>query len=269
MFRIGEFSKLGKTTLKTLRHYDAIGLLRPATTDKFTNYRLYTTDQLVKLHQIQALRQAGVSTDEIKLILSGSDAAIILQKRKTELKLEIAETEKQLSRIEFILQGKKGDNFMTYAATVKELPECIVYSKKMTVPDYASYFELIPAIGERVAKKYPDLKCASPEYCFIIYLDQEHREKDINIEFCEAVDKIRPDFDDVIFKVVKAATAVSVLHKGPYSDLGRAYAFVFKWIEDNGYTPAGSPRESYIDGIWNKESDADWLTELQVPIKPK
>ncbi len=39
-----------------------------------------------------------------------------------------------------------------------------------------------------------------------------------------------------------------------------------KWVEQNGYTPSGLPRESYIDGIWNKESEADWLTELQIPI---
>ena len=41
---------------------------------------------------------------------------------------------------------------------------------------------------------------------------------------------------------------------------------VYKWIEDNGYLAAASPRESYIDGIWNKQDPEDWLTELQVPV---
>ena len=59
MFYIGEFSKMGKTTVKTLHHYDRIGLLRPAAVDGATGYRLYTTSQLVDLHRIQALRQAG------------------------------------------------------------------------------------------------------------------------------------------------------------------------------------------------------------------
>ncbi|TAH55444.1 MAG: hypothetical protein EWM51_02620 [Treponema sp.] len=45
-----------------------------------------------------------------------------------------------------------------------------------------------------------------------------------------------------------------------------ACAAVFKWIEDNGYVASDCPRESYIDGIWNCETDADWLTELQVPV---
>lgn len=56
LYRIGEFSKLTKTTIKTLRYYDEVGLLKPDTIDKFTGYRFYGTDQLVKLHYIQSLR---------------------------------------------------------------------------------------------------------------------------------------------------------------------------------------------------------------------
>ena len=155
---------------------------------------------------------------------------------------------------------------MNYAATIKELPECVVYSKKMTAPSYDAYFELIPPIGEAISKKYPDLKCATPEYCFIICLDGEYKETDINIEFCEAVTQKWPDFDDIVFKEIKPVTAVSVMHKGSYSGLTGAYAFAFKWIEENGYIASDNPRESYIDGIWNKENEADWLTELQIPI---
>ena len=61
MFRIGDFSKMSRTTVKTLRYYDEAGLLKPEMTDTFTGYRLYTTEQLLQLHRIQALRQAGLS----------------------------------------------------------------------------------------------------------------------------------------------------------------------------------------------------------------
>jgi len=155
---------------------------------------------------------------------------------------------------------------MIYSATVKELPECIVYSKKMSIPSHNAYFEVVPKIGESIAKKYPELKCATPEYCFVVYLDGEYKEENINVEFCEAVDKVYPDFDDIKFKAIKAATVVSVMHKGAYSKFGSAYAYIFKWIEENDYTVDDNPRESYIDGIWNKESEDEWLTEIQVPI---
>ena len=269
MFRIGEFSKMSKTTIKTLRYYDEIGLLKPEEIDKFTNYRFYTTEQLVKMHRIQAFRQVGISIDEIKLILSGHNATPIMQKRKAELESELAEGTRQLSRIEFILQGKDEKNFMKYVATIKELPGCIVYSRKMAVPNYDAYFDVIPAIGEQVTKEYPDLKCATPEYCFVVYLDGEYKEKDINIEFCEAVEKAWPDFDEIKFKEIRPATVVSVLHKGAYAGLSQAYSYAFQWIEENDYEEADNPRESYIDGIWNKESEEDWLTELQIPIIKK
>ena len=42
MFSIGEFSRLGGVSVRTLRHYDEIGLLRPATVDPDTWYRGYS-----------------------------------------------------------------------------------------------------------------------------------------------------------------------------------------------------------------------------------
>ncbi|MDU6854714.1 MAG: MerR family transcriptional regulator [Clostridiales bacterium] len=266
MYRIGEFSKMSKTTIKTLHYYDEIDLLKPEYIDPLTNYRFYTTNQLVRLHHIQSLRQIGLVPDEIKLILSGASQEDILHKRKAEVLAEIENAQQQLSRIEFILSGQEEETFMNYQATIKELPECIVYSKKMTIPNYNAYFQLIPAIGEKVMKRYPDLKCATPEYCFIVYPDGEYKEQNFNVEFCEAVTEMKENFEDIVFKKIQAVSAVSVMHKGPYAGLDKAYAYAFKWIEDNGYTVVGSPRENYIDGIWNKEDEADWLTELQIPI---
>lgn len=269
MFRIGEFSKMTKTTIKALRYYDEIGLLKPEHTDAFTGYRFYSTNQLFLLHRIQSFRQIGLSTDEIKQILAEQDATPFLQKRKAELLGMIQTEQEQLSRIEFILSGKEEKCFMEYHATLKELPACTVYSKKMTAPSYDAYFQLIPEIGAAVSEQYPDLKCTVPEYCFIVYLDGEYREKDIHVEFCEAVDQMKEDFGDIRFKKMEPVLAVSVMHKGPYAGLSKVYAYAFKWIEENGYLVSGSPRESYIDGIWNQEQEEDWLTELQIPVQKK
>ena len=92
MFRIGEFSKMSKTTIKTLRFYDEIDLLKPAEVDKFTSYRMYTTDQLFKLHKIQSLRQIGLSIDEVKKVLRGTDELSILLKRKKNCKAKLPKT---------------------------------------------------------------------------------------------------------------------------------------------------------------------------------
>lgn len=269
MYRIGLFSKISKTTIKTLRYYDEVGLLRPAHIDEENGYRYYNSDQLVMLHKIIALRQIGFSIDEVLSILKGGNVTEILEQRKAEIENELREAADKLSRIKNYILEKKGSFVMSYEAVVKELPECIVYSKKMIVPSYDAYFQVIPAIGEEVKRANPSLKCAIPEYCFIVYHDGEYKEKDIDIEFCEAVDRIGIETGDIKFKKINSVTAVSVMHKGVYSKLGEAYAYIFKWIEDNGYALIDNPRESYIDGIWNKENEEDWLTELQVPVAKK
>lgn len=64
-------------------------------------------------------------------------------------------------------------------------------------------------------------------------------------------------------------TAACVLHQGPYQTIGLAYGALQQWIEQNGYEFAGPPRESYIDGAWNRQDPSEWLTEVQVPIKQK
>nr|WP_242851577.1 GyrI-like domain-containing protein [Clostridium sp. DMHC 10] len=61
--------------------------------------------------------------------------------------------------------------------------------------------------------------------------------------------------------------AVCILHKGTYSKFRETYAFAFEWIEENNYEIIGNIRESYIDGIWNKEREEEWLTEIQIPVK--
>ena len=90
------------------------------------------------------------------------------------------------------------------------------------------------------------------------------------MEVCEAVVDYCENSEMVKFKKINAVEkAICVLHKGPYYSLSEAYSFVFRWIEDNGYKAIGEPRESYIDGIWNKEDDSQWLTEIQIPISKK
>ena len=110
--------------------------------------------------------------------------------------------------------------------------------------------------------------CAKPEYCFNIYHDGEYKETDIDVEVCEAVVAFCEDSEMVKFKKIQGVdSALCIFHKGPYSTLSEAYRFAFEWIKDNGYDLVSQPRESYIDGIWNKEDASDWLTEIQIPIR--
>jgi DNA-binding transcriptional MerR regulator len=260
------FSKLAKTTVKTLRFYDESGLLCPAKVDEWTGYRYYTTDQLFRLNEIVALRQSGFSLSEISDLFNGRDMDAIFKAKKTELQRDLRAAQERLNRLSDYINKQQEGIIMSYTAAVKTVPECLVYSYKTILPTFNSLFELMPELGERLSKLYPDLRCAEPDYCFSIYPDLEFKEKDINVELCQAVTEKYPDSGDITFKTLPEIRVVSVLHKGSYATLAQAYAFALNWIKDNGYSISGEPRESYIDGIWNKENEEDWLTEIQIPI---
>ncbi len=267
MYQIGEFSKINKVTVKTLRYYDKVGLLKPAFVDKENGYRYYISEQLPILHKIIALRQMDFSINEILSILKAKDASEFFQKKKNILLNDIEEKKEQLTQIRHYLEKNREGFKMNYHVVLKELPEVIVYSKEMQISNYDCYFDVIPKIGEKISEANPELECSQPAYCFLVYLDGEYKEKDFKVEFCEAVTSLGNEIDDIKFKKIeKVPTAACVYHQGPYSTIGKAYAYLFKWIDDNGYNPSGNPRESVINGIWNKEDESEWLTELQIPV---
>ena len=82
MFKIGDFSKMSKVTIKALRYYEKEGLLKPVYVDLNTGYRYYETSQLVEISKIISLRQIGLSIKDIKNIIDGYDMENILNKRK-------------------------------------------------------------------------------------------------------------------------------------------------------------------------------------------
>lgn len=267
MLRIGPFSKLGKTTVKTLRHYDEAGLLKPAFIDAATGYRYYTAGQLLVLHEIVALRQMGFSLGEISAIQGGRRVEEILHSRRRELAAQLNTLSDSLFRLEHYIQNRKEGKLMDYNAALKELPACTVYSYRTTLPNYAAIYGVMEEIRQKLARTNPALRMAQPPYCFNMYLDGEYREADIAVELCTAVEQKGKDGEGIVFKTLPAITVASVLHRGRYDDLGAAYAFVLGWMETNGYEPAGHPRESYIEGAWSGKAPEEWLTEIQVPVQ--
>lgn len=267
VFTIGMFSKINKITTKALRHYDEVGLLKPEHVDAITSYRYYTTSQLMQLHKILTLKQMGLSLSDIKEVLDNPKVIDLFLKMKEQEVLTNIESEKaKLLQIRSYLSCLKGEEQKMYTPIIKELPGVIVASMRQVVEGYSDFFNLCPNIMAKEMRRV-GCECAVPEYCFNIYHDGEYKEKDIDVEICEAITEMKADTDILKFKKIeKVPVAVCVLHKGPYENIREAYAFIFKWIKDNNYEPVDHPRESYIDGIWNKESEEDWLTEIQVPI---
>lgn len=151
----------------------------------------------------------------------------------------------------------------------KELPGVTIYYKEGVIKDFSEITNFIVSSGEECLATNPDMKCITPGYCYVSYLDGEYKEKDIKIRYAQAVEKAGIENEKIKFTTIKPVNAVCIYHKGAYETLGKSYSTIMKYIEDNGYEITEFPRECYIDGMWNKENKEDWLTEIQVPVRKK
>ena len=268
MYSIGEFSRINRITPKALRHYDRIGLLKPAKIDEWTGYRYYAPQQLPEIGRILMLKGFGLSLTEIREVLADeSKMEPLLREREREITRTIRDNRGRLDQVRnYLAQITQGEP-MNREIIIKSLPEVTVASMRTTVPNYDAFFEVVPRMGEYMASV--GAVCREPEYCFTIFHNNEFREEDIDVEICEAVVEAKEGSEAVQFRSVPGvATAACISHRGPYSTLGESYNALFSWIEAHGFTAADHPRESYIDGIWNRENPAEWLTEVQVPVTP-
>ena len=70
LFKIGDFSQIGQVSVRMLRHYDELALLKPAYVDRLTDYRYYSIEQLPKLNRLLALKDLGFSLVHIAALLN-------------------------------------------------------------------------------------------------------------------------------------------------------------------------------------------------------
>ena len=262
MYKIGEFSKLARTTIKTLRYYEQAGLLDPSFVDE-NGYRYYEGKDLIILNRIMSLRQMNFSIEEIKKILDGKDLQKLLTQKKNELESISNNIHEQISKINYLLK----ENKMNYEVSIKTLPECTVYYKEGYLKKYSDSIEFILSSADECLKDNPNIKCIEPDYCFMEYLDNEYKEENIHVRYSQAVIKEGKENETIKFRKISETKAVCILYKGTYNNIGDAYAFLTKYIEDNKLEAADCFREVYIDGPWNKEKQEDYLTEIEVPIK--
>ena len=156
---------------------------------------------------------------------------------------------------------------MKYEVILKDLPDYDVYYKEGIVENFSKLTDFILSSAEECIQTNPNIKCVEPDYCFVEYLDGEFKDTNIKVRYSQAVTESGTPSETIKFKKLAPVKAVCIYHKGAYDNLGEAYGYIMKYIEENNLKIADFPRERYIDGIWNKTDINEWLTEIQVPIK--
>jgi len=264
MLKIGQFSKLAKVTIKTLRYYDKIGLLKPAMVESSSSYRYYSESQLQTVALISSYKSAGLSNDLILKLLNHSENKLELLEKQKQLLIEQENNIKQaILRIDELINKKE----QPYKAEIKRIDKRLVYRCRGYVSSIEKIHDFIKNCADEFVRSNPDVKFSDPDYCCVIYPDDRYREDNIFVEYAQSVDRVGKDTDILKFSEIEPITAISVLHYGDYKSLPNAYIFTVNWAREHGYQLCGEPRERYINGAWNVDDVSKWLTELQLPIK--
>lgn len=262
-YKIGMFAAMNRVTIKTLRYYDEQDLLKPAYVEEENGYRYYILSQMADLHQIIALKNMRFSIEEIKKIQAGSSKKELLLRKKKQILKELAELTAKLAQVESYLNDDMIDT-ASYVL-IKSIPKVIAATMRVRIESYDTLFDVMPKMGAEMERLGCD--CAMPEYCFTHYLEPGYQEEKILIEACEAVTEAKGESELIKFQTFEEVKeAACLFHKGSYETLPISYGKVLNYIEENGYEICGNIRESYIDGVWNKDTDEDWLTEIQIPV---
>ena len=123
MYGIGTVARLAQVSVRTLRYYDELGLLRPVWTDPETGHRWYSSDQLPRLHRILALRDLGVALADIGRLLddgvSAEELRGILLLRRAEASERMEAEAERLTRVEARLEQLKERDMADYDVVVK------------------------------------------------------------------------------------------------------------------------------------------------------
>ena len=280
MFRIGDFSRLAQVTVRTLRLYDELGLLKPAQIDKFTDYRYYTIEQLSRLNRILAFKDLGFSLEQIADLLNGnlkeSQLRNLLTAKQAEIEGEVAEARARLTRVAARLQQIEQEGQPShYDVVLKSADSLWIASVRGIVPKVEMMGEIR---AERLKLLYATLQTANvtahePE--LFIYHNPEYTDTDIDMETATAIDPAqakRLAQGEVVAREIPAAERVaSVIHRGALWDVPQAIIALFTWIGANGFTSAGNIQEYHLR--WRElelteKTVEDVTLEMQIPVAP-
>jgi len=274
VFKIGDFSRLSLVSVKALRYYDELGLLKPARVDEFTGYRYYSASQLTRLNRMLAMKDMGLSLEQIALLLdkelTPDQIRGMLRLKQVELRQQLVEGQARLARIEAWLQAFEQEVTMpAYDVVLKKVAPLQVAQLRGVAPSMEQIGPTLDRLFDQVMG-YISQHGATPVGPGItLYYDTEYCERDISVGACMSFEGSLNDGEQVkVGELPAVETMASVIHHGSFSTMGQAYNAISKWIETNGYHISGPTRELNIE-YERGDDQSKFVTEIQFPVEKR
>jgi DNA-binding transcriptional MerR regulator len=271
MVRIGVFARLSEVSIKTLRHYDEFGLLKPTYIDDWSGYRYYTLDQLPRLYRILALKDLGFTLGEITTLLHRNlptaEMTRLLQGKHAEMQQRVAADQARLARVETRLRQLTLEGTMSdYDVRLKKVEAQLAASIRATIPDWDQVTPTFNRLFDELIAYVDGQKGQWAGAPFDRWLDDQPVKTDLHVEVCAPLLKAIPAGGGVqVVDLEGVETMATTIHHGPFTELKQAHEAVMRWAERNDYRLSGPSREIYLQYERNG-NPADYVTEIQYPV---
>lgn len=274
VFSTGAFARLAQVSVRTLHHYDEIGLLAPAQVDDRTGYRWYSAEQLARLHRILALRDLGFSLGEIQPIVdeevSLDELRGMLRLRRAEASGRIAAEGERLARVEARLRQIEDEHSRSmYDVVVKPLDPLRLAGVRARSPAFGNetlgpiFGRLFGDLHARLARV--DVAPTGPSVA--LYYDSDDPDTPIDVVAAVPIGSQNVSATDVeLLDLPSVPRAVATIHRGHMNRVDRGYEALLRWTEQTGERVDGYSREVYLDCDHEPET---WITELQFVLSPR
>lgn len=285
MLRIGEFSRLSQVTIKALRYYDDMGLLKPAHIDPFTGYRYYTVEQLPLIHRIIAFKELGLSLEQIGSLLSDNlpleQMREILAQQQAEIKQRIYEEQARLAQVDFRLRMIEMEQQLpALEVVVKPISPLRALTMRISIGQEnmpAKMLDFQTEVEQAMAQHAIKLSAPWME----IYTAEEFQVDFQDSEFVLPVDETQTeDVPLATAGVLKLKTvpglplAATYIHHSTdlngYDNqhVSEVMPVLRRWIVGNGYQMLGTHRTVRHYGPLEHAEYKDWITEFQHEVAP-
>jgi DNA-binding transcriptional MerR regulator len=269
MFRIGDFSRLCRVPVSTLRYYADSGLLEPAQVDRFTGYRYYTLDQFPRLNRILAFKDLGLSLDQIKGLLdeavTPAEIRGMLRLKRAEIQQHLDAEAARLARVEArLMQIEQEGQMPQQEVVLKTIESQTVIAIREIIAQPGMVGSLIGEVYQAMAR-HRLIPAGQP---IALFHDTEFKPENVDAEVAFPVAN-PPDILDLgegrqaaRRELPAVDQAACIIHAGDYSGFEATYAALGQWIVNSGYTIAGPSREIYLT-----PPGENAMTEIQFPVE--
>lgn len=264
MLSIGEFARLAGVSVRMLRHYDQLALLRPQRVDPHSGYRSYAAAQLARANQLVGLKELGFTLEQVGVLLDGElsegEVIALMRARRDALREQLEADRHRLAALEARLRSIEKENPMSDYIE-KPLPELTLAQLTVRIEEMSEVEEEMSSMFQRVNTLIGDRPRLGPGVATYT--------PDGDGMIAAAAEQVGPDETPDGLEAGRLAAvdkALTVRYAGAdLSGIQQAWQGLVAEVEARGFTPTGTCREVYdvtpFDG-----AGAGWSVDLQQPV---